>query len=99
MNRSSQTDGTPRQEIVLRDRAYLRLGGVEEVCSFDDCGIILRSCFGMISVDGEELHILNLSTGDGQLEIEGKIGGVLFFDETSKRAGRRKRGGSARGEL
>lgn len=81
MNLQAQpSSGTKRQEILLRDRAYLRLDGVEDVVSFDEQGIILKSCLGSISIDGVGLHITRLSLESGELEIEGEIGGVVFFE-------------------
>ena len=76
------------QEILLRDRAKLVLSGVEDVSSFDETGIILRSNFGSISIDGKNLHITRLSVETGELDIEGEIGGIVFFDEEPKPAKR-----------
>ncbi|MBE6612114.1 MAG: sporulation protein YabP [Ruminococcaceae bacterium] len=73
------------QEISLVDRAFLSIGGVEDVLSFDDTSIILQSCFGSIAVDGAELRIKSLSVETGELVIEGKIGGVLFFEPTEQK--------------
>ena len=78
-----------RQEICISDRTRLFISGVEDVQSFDDKNIILKSNFGMIAIDGEELHIGQLSTETGELKIEGRIGGVLFFEpaEPKKKRG------------
>lgn len=78
-----------RQEISISDRTRLFISGVEDVQSFDDKNIILKSNFGMIAVDGEDLHIGQLSIETGELKIEGRIGGVLFFEPTEQR---KKRG-------
>ena len=77
-----------KQEINLRDRSFLTITGVDDVASFDECGIILTSCNGEISVDGSELRIKNLSSESGTIEIEGKIGGIFYLDERpAKRRG------------
>lgn len=84
------TDNTERrQEIVLSDRARLSITGVEDVQSFDENNIIIKSNCGMIAVDGESLRIDELSTETGKLYIEGHIGGVLFFEpaESKKKRG------------
>ncbi len=91
MNVDSFDKGTcEHQEINISDRSRLTLTGVENVESFDDTTIILKSNFGMIAIDGEELHISALSSQSGELYVEGKIGGVVFFEPRPE--GRTKRG-------
>lgn len=73
------------QEILLRDRTQLTVTSVEDVQSFDESCIILKSGFGMMAIDGSELHITQLSVDSGELLVEGKIGGVLFFDSAERK--------------
>ena len=77
------------QIITLADRSRLTLNGVEDVQSFDEVSIILKSNLGMMAIDGEGLHISHLSLETGELNIEGKIGGVFFFEPTEPK---KKRG-------
>lgn len=84
-----------KQEIILRDRSRLTMTGVNDVVNFDESGILISSCNGEISVDGEELRIVNLSSGSGEIEIEGRIGGVFYFDEHLERKKHRLFGGRA----
>ena len=79
----------PHQEITLSDRSRLTITGVEDVQSFDERSIILKSNHGMMAIDGEGLHISHLSVETGELNIEGTIGGVLFFEpaEPKKKRG------------
>jgi len=81
------------QEISISDRERLTVTGVLDVTSFDECSILIKTCFGMLAVDGEELRIASLSTDTGELYIEGHIGGVVYFEESSdkKRKGIFKR--------
>ncbi len=73
------------QEITIHDRAHLKISAVEDVLSFDDTSIILKSSFGSIAVDGKDLHITRLSVETGELFIEGRIDGVLFFEPSEKK--------------
>ncbi len=82
-------ENNAHQEIILHDRAKLTVTCVEEVQSFDENCIILKSGFGMIAVDGSELKITNLSVDSGELLVEGKIGGVVFFESAMRK---KKRG-------
>lgn len=77
------------QEIHLLNRSELTVTSVEDVQSFDENSIILKSGYGMIAIDGSELKIVNLSVDSGELLVEGKIGGVVFFETTEKK---KKRG-------
>ena len=75
--------------ITLKDRSRLSITGVEDVQSFDDKSIILKSNHGMVAIDGESLRIDELSTDNGVLLVEGQIGGVFFFEpnEPKKKRG------------
>lgn len=84
-----------KQEIILRDRSKLTMTGVNDVVNFDESGIMISSCNGEISVDGEELRIVNLSSESGEIEIEGRIGGVFYFDERPERKKLKLFGGRA----
>lgn len=96
MNVDSFDKGTnERQEINISDRSRLTLTGVENVESFDDTTIILKSNFGMIAIDGEELHIASLSSQSGELYVEGKIGGVVFFEPRPESRGKRGNSGAS----
>lgn len=77
------------QEIFIRDRSQLTVTSVEDVQSFDDSCIILKSGYGLMAIDGSELHITELSTDSGELLVEGKIGGVVFFEADEKKKKRR----------
>ena len=82
LNKNNNPDlvNKTKQEIVLRNREYLKINDVTDVVSFDENGVILESGFGSISVDGAELRVTRLATGSGEI----KIGGVVFFEAREK---------------
>jgi len=84
-----QTTNDSHQEIRISDRSRLFISGVEDVTSFDENTIIIKSSFGTLAVDGSSLKVESLSTQTGELFIEGTIGGVVFLDESepSKKRG------------
>ena len=84
-----QDKPSAHQEIKLYNREKLTVTGVEDVASFDENTIIIKSNFGMLAVDGRALRIASLSTETGELFVEGEIGGVVFFDENQPK---KKRG-------
>ncbi|MFQ9147439.1 MAG: YabP/YqfC family sporulation protein [Eubacteriales bacterium] len=67
LNKNNNPDlvNKTKQEIVLRNREYLKINDVTDVVSFDENGVILESGFGSISVDGAELRVTRLATGSG----------------------------------
>ena len=60
------------------------VSGVTDVVSFDDRGVVMETNCGSMAVEGEGLHITVLNIGDGRVNIEGKINGVYYFDNTPK---------------
>ncbi len=90
---NTNTNAEHRQDIIICDRARLSISGVEDVQSFDETSVILKTNNGMVAVDGEGLRIGELSTETGKIFIEGRIGGVVFFEPAEPK---KKRGFFAR---
>ena len=82
----------PRQEAadhheILEGRASLSVSGVEEVESFDENAIVMRTSLGTRVVRGEELHIEKLSLDGGDLRVEGMVDSLTYEDDGGPRAG------------
>ena len=82
----------PRQEaadhhVILGGRASLSVSGVEEVESFDENAIVMRTSLGTLVVRGEELHIEKLSLDGGDLRVEGMVDSLTYEDDGGPRAG------------
>jgi len=76
------------QNVTLLDRRMINITGVEDVVSFDENSVVMQTVLGLLTVDGEELHIIRLNTegkespsGEGGVMIEGKIAGVFYVDD------------------
>lgn len=65
-------------KLTLNEREKLTLTGVHEVVSFDDATVILRTSLGMLTVQGRELKLKNLSQDGGQVTIDGKISALSY---------------------
>ena len=76
MNETESTTHT----LYLLDRQTLHLNGVEEVVSFDEQSVVLKTLLGTLSVDGEQLHVRRLDTERGEVSIEGRLCGMLYVD-------------------
>ncbi len=84
----AQTDKT----LCLTDRSLLYINDVTEVQSFDECGAVLTTQRGELTVEGSGIHIARLDIEGGVAELTGKIDALYYADEsaTKKRSLRAK---------
>ena len=74
-----------RLELISRER--LTVSGVEEVERFDESAILLSTSRGILEVQGEGLHIEQLSLDGGDLKVEGMIHALLYESVERERGG------------
>ena len=70
-------------EIFSKNREAVKISGVSDVESFDDKNVIMQTTLGRLAIDGDKLHINVLNIESGQVEIEGRINGVFYIDESA----------------
>ena len=75
-----------RHSVVMEGRRRLSVTGVEEVESFDENAVILHTSRGILIVRGRELHLRQLTTGGGQVSVDGTVD-ALVFEESRKDRG------------
>lgn len=76
--------------LVLDDRHLLTVTGIVDVDNFDETKIEARTELGGLIIEGEGLHIVRLMLENGELVVEGSIGGVAYVES---RPGGTERGG------
>jgi len=76
---------TPKRphNLTLEGRNLLIISGVTEVESFDDKAIVAITDMGALTIKGEGLNIKKLNLELGDLEIEGKVCGLIYSDKHS----------------
>ena len=74
-------------KITMEDRKRLSLTGVEEVGSFDEHEIAMRTSGGGLIIAGEDLSIGRLDVEAGNVEVRGRIS-ELRYEEAEPSAGR-----------
>lgn len=74
--------------IVIQDRKSVSLSGVEDVISFDDVSVVMRTTLGMLSIDGNGLRIVKLNVDEGEVSVEGEFNGMFYIDENAKQPGK-----------
>lgn len=72
------------QRVVLDERARLSVTGVEEVLSFDDVRIVMRTVLGELTVSGSGLHIGKLSLDTGELCVEGRVDELSYSEHEAQ---------------
>ena len=73
--------------ILLEGREQLTVSGVEEVESFDEDRIELRTVKGRLTITGEGLHIGRLSLETGELSAEGTLTDLQYEDSVPGQGG------------
>lgn len=74
--------------LSLNERRELTMTGVEEVVSFDDSTVVLRTGLGTLIVQGKELQLKTLSLDGGQVAVEGAVS-ALIYEEPRQEGWRR----------
>ncbi len=73
-------NGMEQQDICILQRKRIELSGIEEVESFTESCIVMRSILGTVTVEGEGLKIDRFSTEKGELIITGRFDSVYYLD-------------------
>jgi len=84
---NGQRDQHRQQIIHIDDRKVMSITAVDDVISFDEKQVVLGSCGGVISIDGEGLHIRKMNVDGGEIVIEGRINALTCIDKTVRRSG------------
>lgn len=74
--------GTRPHNVIIEDRERISVSGVEEVDSFDEKQIILRTSKGNLILRGTGLHIDKLSLDTGEMSVTGILTD-LGYEETA----------------
>ena len=67
-----------QQNLILENRKRLSVSGVEEVLSFDEAEVNMRTALGELIVRGEELKVEKLAVESGELRVTGKIAELTY---------------------
>ena len=83
----SEAQETRNHHVVnMTDCSRLSLCGVKEVLSFDDGLVVLSTLCGILTIDGENLHISRLNLDIGECELAGNITGI-YYSKARERVG------------
>ena len=71
--------------LTLEDRTHLTVSGVEEVMSFDEREIAMRTGHGDLIVRGEGMTISKLNVEGGDVHIHGEITQLCYEEPAPER--------------
>ncbi len=81
------TGNTPKHTVSLIGREELSVSGVQDVINFDDTCVVLQTVCGIMSIDGQDLHIVNLNVDSGEVSISGSVNGMIYPQSMTKSGG------------
>lgn len=82
-----ETTDKETHKLMLEGRKKLFIQGVEDVISFEECILVLKTVMGIMSVDGAELRITDLNLERKEIEIEGTVNGIIYQGARPQKSG------------
>ena len=70
--------GKAVHKVVLEIRKNAMLTGVNDVCSFHENEVVLKTDTGLLVITGENLHVGKLVLDEGRVEIQGRIDSLSY---------------------
>ena len=76
---------TCKNELVMVARGLLSLDGVHDILTFDESFTQLSTELGVLTVEGENLHIEKSDVQSGLLVLKGEIHALVYSDDRPSR--------------
>ena len=83
----NNSETVKKHRIEMTDRSDLSITGVSDVINFDETSVVLETSGGILSIDGEELHIVNLNVDSGEITVSGSVNGIIYPQSMTKGGG------------
>lgn len=74
------------QKMTLLGRKKLTMTGVQEVISFDETAVVLKTSLGDLLIQGTGLQLKELSPQGGQMAVEGTVSSMSFEEPRDNRS-------------
>ncbi len=82
---NNEYPGVMPHSLNLDERHRLAVTGVSEVLSFDENQVVMDTALGLLTVEGEQLHVEKLSLDVGELTLEGSVQSLSYSRGAQKR--------------
>ena len=73
--------------VTMHNCKTVLVTGVKEVISFDELAVLLITCCGQMTIEGEGLHISRLDLDRGEADIDGTVSGIYYSKIKEKSGG------------
>ena len=67
-------------KLTLNERRQLAMTGVTEVVSFDENAVVLNTSLVVLTIQGHQLQLKQLSLDGGQVAVDGSISALIYED-------------------
>ena len=71
--------------ITVDNRNMLKANGVKDIVSFDEYSVVLNTEKGRLCINGNGLHIQELSVESGGVCVDGTINEIIYVEESSNK--------------
>ena len=85
MDKTSNIDSSYGHSISIAERKSIILTGVKKIESFDNEEFLMETTLGYLVIKGSELEIIKLDTYQGNVSIKGKVDGMSYIENGSKK--------------
>lgn len=82
---NTQEKTTVSHNVMMRDRESLSVSGVCDIISFDESGVVLETVMGIMAVDGSDLHVSRFDTDRKEVDLTGKVNGLVYAEKRGRR--------------
>lgn len=69
-----------KHTLHMEEREKIRIGGVLEVLSFDEEGVMMETTCGLLMLKGAGMHIGKLDLDSGDVTVDGTIDSITYSD-------------------
>ena len=69
-----------RHTLHMEERERIQIGGVLEVLSFDEEGVMMETTCGLLLLRGAGMHIGKLDLDAGDVVVDGSIDSITYSD-------------------
>ncbi len=74
-------NNTGEHNLTIENREKIEMNGIQEVITFNEEKIILKSNLGRLDIEGEELNIKKLNLDKENIQINGYINSFEYTDK------------------